>query len=830
MKKICATFLALVCAFAFIGCSGNHSNGVSLDSYEYARESTNDMLRFSSSDSGLDNFLNDFLHRHLRYDEKRIDFRDLGSAVTFGKEWEAYSLMFFDTTENVLGNSRQNMLRNYINNVPVDRFGYVWNSQHAVHDDDTRGNVYFHQGWPFPSYTTVNNVRARGWEFANGVVDGWTTSLNGATAMPASADPVNAQGDSKIFLSTQSTSFETGEFISPVMSGNTCIDCEWAPFLEFDIRIDTGNTAWVDDLYVYWKHAGEDWADERKVSYKEFATTGNMEITSDFNRHIYFPMYLHDKWGTEGDISQFKLVVKAKEDGKSHNGTVKLNFVRAQFDTRQTNNIGIFLSTAQKYLEFTGDTATLERNLSRFRMAAQFLLGYCNGTSGLIDRSGFMGHEGSKGGYGVGGEGTSIGNGYWDMLSTPTTSLYANLFYYRAIQSMLYIEQMAAAAGIEKEMPSVWNKTATATVTYADYMTQEGLTGLLDTIREKIQAPVDANSKTGFWDTSKKRFIEGFDSDGDVVDYGYVMYNLEAIASGVATEEQAKDILDWVNGDRIVREDVNEADDQAYATGKKGTAVQTDGSIDSSGTLGIYDFEFAPRVSTVKNREHYYWDWNGQVAYADQLQDGGATMYVSYYDILSRIQTRGASDAFGRLKEIQSWYEKVSAAAKKANADDPDGGYDGKNFYLAYYSELGINLQGTGQTAGEGVGAGTLGLAYEFLESAMLYATVPYGFFGLSAQNNTLCITPEMPEKLSWWKMENLLYRGVHYDLTIAKDGAQIDYVRGDTDGLQVTVSLVGKAGSKVYVNGKETESVYDSSTGRHSVTVPLKACSVQIR
>ena len=128
------------------------------------------------------------------------------------------------------------------------------------------------------------------------------------------------------------------------------------------------------------------------------------------------------------------------------------------------------------------------------------------------------------------------------------------------------------------------------------------------------------------------------------------------------------------------------------------------------------------------------------------------------------------------------------------------------------------------------MGAGTLGLAYEFLESSLLYAAVPYGFFGLSAQNGTLRIAPEMPDTLSWWKMENLLYRGVHYDLTIAEDGVQIDYVRGDTDGLQVTVALDGKAGSKVYVNGKETDSTFDAATGKVSVTVPLKACTVQVK
>ena len=821
MKKIVAFILGLICIFSFVACSNKGG-----DNFTYTRESTDDMLKFSSSDSGLNDFLNDYLHRHLRYDDQRIDFRDLGGSVTFGKEWEAYSLMFFDSTENVLGNSRQNMLKTFIENVPVDRFGYVWNAQHSVQENDVSGETYFHQGWPFPAYATVNNSRARGWEFANGQKGGWTTTLNGAD-YDAKVE-VNSSFDGKLVV--ESNSINKIEFISPE---NTNIDCSWAPFLEFDIRItDTSSSdvkkSFIEDLEVYWKHSDEDWSDGRKVTYSDFATTGDMTITPNFNRHIYFPMYLHNEWGKSADnrVMQYKLVVKTVHDGKAHKGNVKLNFVRAQFDTRQTNNIGIFLSTAKKYLEFTGDRDVLSRNLARLRMATQFLIGYCNGgANGLIDRTGFVGHEGSKG-----EAGTSIGNGYWDMLSTPSVSLYANLFYYRTVESMLYIERMAKAMGIEQELPTVWNKNATAQTSYPEYMSIEGLQSLLTKIKSKIQEPIDTVAKKGFWDTQKGRFIEGFDSDGDVVDYGYVMYNLEAIASGVTTDEQADEILKWVNGDRIVEED-KIGDEQSYATGKKGSAVASDGYIETSGTLGIYDYEFAPRVSTVKNYEHYYWKWDGLTpAYSDQLQDGGATMYVSYYDIMSRIATRGADDAFTRLKEIQKWYEKVKKAADKAHEEDPEGGYNGRNFYHAYYNELGISLQGNNND-NEGNGAGTLGLAYEFLESALLYATVPYGFFGISSQNGgTLSLSPEMPSSLSWWKMENLLYCGVHYDMTIGKDFVQIDYVRGNTQGLNITVSLPGTSKSAIYLNGTAQKSEYDALTGKVSATIPFRACNVTVK
>lgn len=837
-KKILSFLIACLLLGAFLtGCTPKE------ETYEYQRESTTNMLKFSSSDQGMADFLNDYFHRHLRYDDKRIDYRDLGVGVTFAKEWEAYSLMFFDSTTSALPNDRPNMLKKFLDNIPVDRFGYVWNAEHSVQENDKVGNQYFHQGWPFPAYTEVQKIGAKGWEFANGSTEDWTSELNGVSTMTVVED--NAHQDGK--LKIESSNLKSAAFISPYMENAYRINPNYAPFLELDMRMtdnssDTGES-FFEDIEVWWIHTGEDWDESRMVTYSDFSTMGDMTITSAFNRHIYFPMYLHPEWGTgssnDDRIAQFKVVVKTKDDNKTHDGNVKLNFARAQFDTRQTNNIGIFLQVAAKHFEYTGDTETLSKNLARYRMAMQFLIGYCNGgENGLVDASGLPGHEGANQLTDpLMGRGKSIGNGYWDILSTPQTSFYANLFFYRAAEAMLYLERMAAENGIVQEMPKVWNKTATDFVSFDRYMTVDGLQGLLGRIKIEIQKPVDVEAKTGFWDAKKGRFIEGFDSNGDVVDYGYVMYNLEAIATGVVDADKAEMIMDWVSGKRIVEEDIS-ADDgeyptatgsQSYATGYKGTAVQNDGSISGEGTLGIYDYEFAPRVSTVKNLGQYCWHWNGKdMPYAEQLQDGGASMYVSYYDLLSRIGTYGADDAYTRLKEIQQWYEKVKAAAERKHAEDPSGGYDGKRFYNAYYDEIGIGLQGSDET-GTG-GAGCLGLGYEFLESAMLYATVPYGFFGIgSTENNVLDIAPSVPSSVSWWKMENLLYRGIHYDCTVRQNGIQIDYVRGKTAGMQISVSLPGKPGAAIYVDGARVESEYDAATGRVRATVPFKACKITV-
>lgn len=194
-------------------------------------------------------------------------------------------------------------------------------------------------------------------------------------------------------------------------------------------------------------------------------------------------------------------------------------------------------------------------------------------------------------------------------------------------------------------------------------------------------------------------------------------------------------------------------------------------------------------------------------------------MYLSYYDLMSRIDTYGADDGFARLKGIQKWYEKVKAVADAASVDETNP----KNFYREYYSQLGIVMQGAGT-------AGGIGLDEEFLESALVLAAIPYGFFGInSAEYNVLSVSPTLPSDLEWWKMENLRYRGVNYDLSIGKDFVQVSYVRGIPAELKIEVTLEKSKNQKVYIDGVET-SDYVSEGNFIKVTVPFKACRISVR
>ena len=803
---------AAACMLFACGC-GNKGETTAKEDYVYKRESgSSTMLKFSSSDEGLDSFLNDYLHRHLRYDDMRIGSLSLGNSVMFNKEWEAMSLMYFDS-ETSVPDDRYAMIKDWTTSVPVDRFGYVWSNKESLQPNLGQPTTYFGQGWPFPDYA-LSGGESMGWEWNdNDMAEDWTVRLNDKDATAAVTSGL---------ISVESSRIGTVEFTSP---GTTYIVPKHSPFLEIDIRMNDfkniGSVSGYDDIYVSWqKYGSDEWY---TVSYKDFATYPT-NIGATFNKVIYMPMYLDENWGTSDEsrdaITRIRITVKAKE-GVNVQGAVRMNYVRGQYDTRQTNNNALLLRAAKTYYEYTGDNDYLRENLVRFRKAAEFLIDVCGGRNGLISmRDFFVGHEGAKNT----DVGTSIGNGYWDIISCDPQGLYTNIYYYKAMESMLYLERMAEAAGIEAEMPSVDTASAKNGATYSQ--TAETLTGLLGKIRTSIRAPLNKTEKTGFWDESKGRFVEGFDSNGEVIDYGFIMFNLEAVAAGICTDEQAEKIMDWVSGKRIVAEDAEaapgnspEAKEGNYASGVTGTRLNADGSFNDEGTLGIYDFEFAPRSTTVRNINQYVWNWGGTNTFGGQVQDGGAIMYLSYYDKMSRISAYGANNGFERLKGIQTWYEKVKKVADAAGVDSSNP----KNFYREYYSQIGIVMQGAGT-------AGGIGLDEEFLESALMLAAIPYGFFGISSDDyGVLSVEPSLPDSLDWWKMENLRYRGVDYDLSIGEDFVQVSYVRGKTENLKLQVTLKKNSKQKVYVDGKETQD-YTEDGDYVRVTVPFRSCKIFVK
>jgi hypothetical protein len=259
---------------------------------------------------------------------------------------------------------------------------------------------------------------------------------------------------------------------------------------------------------------------------------------------------------------------------------------------------------------------------------------------------------------------------------------------------------------------------------------------------------------------------------------------LEAIYYGIATEEQAAAIMNWLSNESA-----------------------------------LYDYVFAPRSNTVEGTDMLNGEYaakKGEWDFGDNCQYGGAIMYSSFYDLMARIDTLGSDNAFERLTAIQNWYQEVYDCYVASGADPRD-------FYRDYYENKGIQMQGGGT-------AGAIGLDWEFLESFLPVSAVAYGFFGIdSIDGKTLEIAPELPAELDYWKIENLAFNKVKYDVTIYENAIQISNVRGIVKGLKFQIALDCAAGEKIYVNGVETTPV-KTENGKAYVLVDMGATIVEVR
>ena len=789
MKKM-KSILTVACAalFLFAGCKGEETS-VSAG-YLYKKQSA-DKLYFYSSDEKLDVFLNDFYTRHSRSEEETaINDMQLGTGGTAWKAWESMSLVWFDSTNTNFRKDSFSLLKQWLYSAPVDDYGYCWSTMASLEQADVSpaGNN-FGMGWPFPNYDGSNYYD---WEFNGYKIDdteGWTVEADSGLI------------SSRIGEGLWTNKLEDTEWISFSRDmGSYTIPTNEAPYLEMDIRwcvdgLFTENA--VDDIYLSWQVQGSnDWYTVKQSDY----TARTVAITANYANHIYMPMYLHPAWGTDNKVTALKITVKAKE-GEALNGEVNLNCVRGNYDSRQIDNGFNLVEAVKLYYEFTGDKKVLADTLNRCRKVAMFMTYNLDGESGLVDLSNFVGH---KGGVIVDGVSQTIASSYWDVLSLSPKSVYAQVLYYQTLQNLAYLEKAAKADGLVVETPTIKLNDG-GTIGYE--FDEDYLTVLAAKVANEVQKPVDTVNKTGFFDVEKGRFIEGFNMHGNVVDYGSTIFNNMVVAAGMATKAQARQVVSWINGDRTIAGD--------DATGYTGDPEEY---LD----YGIYDYEFAPRTTTLKNYDQYtaghYTEANK--AYAASCQDGGAILFTSYYDMQARLQAYGVDNAYERLKGIRDWYLKVYNFAQ-------ENGYGGAQFYRSYYSsEVGVPLQGMNQ-------AGSLGLDSEFLENAIVYSIVPFGFFNLESKAlNTLSVTPTLPSELSFWRMENLMYNGVIYDLETGDDYVILEGVRGKTAGMKMEITLPTNSETpEVYRNGKLLSAdEYTVANGMVTITVDFRAQKIQVK
>lgn len=119
------------------------------------------------------------------------------------------------------------------------------------------------------------------------------------------------------------------------------------------------------------------------------------------------------------------------------------------------------------------------------------------------------------------------------------------------------------------------------------------------------------------------------------------------------------------------------------------------------------------------------------------MQDGGAVLYTSYYDVMNRIKYNGVADGWARLKAILDWY----------NATQNEGGY------RQYFANRGIVMQGGGTAGGVGVDS-------DFTESTMVPLAFLYGVMGINATPDSLRFEPKLPDDFTWYQVDKACYKG----------------------------------------------------------------------
>ena len=147
-NKVLSAFLCCTLAVAAMaGCQPK--DNYTYYEYDAQHQSSDKMLRFYSSDAGLDAFLNDYRERHMRDTEDRIHTHPVGAGSTAWKEWESMIGSWWDASSaNGTMSSfyaTKEWVTDWLLSPRQDRQGYIW-------ADEGNDISSWGMGWAFPDY------------------------------------------------------------------------------------------------------------------------------------------------------------------------------------------------------------------------------------------------------------------------------------------------------------------------------------------------------------------------------------------------------------------------------------------------------------------------------------------------------------------------------------------------------------------------------------------------------------------------------------------------------------------------------------------------------
>ncbi len=421
--------------------------------------------------------------------------------------------------------------------------------------------------------------------------------------------------------------------------------------------------------------------------------------------HVWLQLLDHPHWKTTDTLAGLRLVF-------DNAAGAELTFAYActALDTRHNINNPIFVSACCQYAARTGDTNFLAAITPRVRRAMAYALSEFRVAEHGCVYTPWLGHDGSSGvvydhhGKKIIRHGYGIGNNYYDLLPFGGRDAYATAYLFNALRRLAVLEESVACH-------PEWGLCAPPAP-----LQPPALRALATTL---------FRANTQFWNYATGRFATR-DLSGKLYDYGFTFLNCEAVHYGYATPAQAEQIMQWLEGTRIVSNDTSRGPD-------------------------IYHWQFGPRATTRRNIDYYSYGWTHPetIPFGGQIQDGGAVLGFSYHDLMLRLRTRGADNAWQRLRDILAWFDRVQS----------EGGY------RAYYITNNPGARGSLQGGGT---AGGLGFDCEFFESVLVPQVMLYGFMGVQPRMDGLIVRPRLPRAWPSLTISNVYFHGA--TLTLSAD------------------------------------------------------------
>jgi hypothetical protein len=567
----------------------------------------------------------------------------------------------------------------------IDSEGYVSMQQH-------RGMAHS-EGWPFPAWQQSTgagfhfSIADEVWAIQNfglkplANTSGWEITGAEVTGIdPVAGLKLKATGD---VVSVTTPAFRCGTIVAPF------VRLEWA----------ARGLSPESKPKILWQIEGEaEWKPERHAVFPPLRDADGLRFAN-------VPIYRQP--GYAGMLTRYRLVFD-----QASSSSIDLKSVITAIDTRHPITSPNFVRGSTEYFVWTRDLDFLRQNIGRMRTALRYALDEFSVRREKHVHVRWVGHDG-RSGLAIGSDGgksvrpgLGVGNNYWDLLPFGGHDAYATMILFDALRHFSQLERDIIKHPDWKIPPDGQPFDA------ADLA--------------QLATEICADFQKRFWNTETGRFVGWIDDESRAYDYGFTFVNLEAVHYGLASPEQARSILAWLDGAREVASDTSRGAD-------------------------IYRWRFAPRATTRRNIETYVWPWSApeSIPWGDQVQDGGAVLGFSFHDLMVRLKTNGPDDAWKRLREILTWFREVQS----------EGGY------RAYYAK-----PGRGKLQGGGA-AGGLGLDIEFLESVLVPQVMLQGFLGFHATAEGYEVHPRLPKDWPSLTITGIRFLDQTLNITAHADG-----------------------------------------------------------